>query len=201
MKRRPTRWRLSHNSMKGSPFTLAIALSMWLILSLGCANSTNSPNRPQSPGASVPSTTQPTAKPVVDIPQLITKSPAELDNVLGKPAAITKLTDDPDMMPGEYRDYRVESATPGVTQYGLMIRVYKGRAVHFTLDLPRPTDTPQDALLMAGIDVSGTAPKTKAPLAHRWSGRFNGMDFKDVAALKMDSAGTKYTTVQADTAQ
>lgn len=186
--------------MKSSASALALVVLVWLVLILGCANSGNSPNRSQDSGVNAPST-NPSIKPVVDIPQLINKSPTELDKVLGKPAAITKLTNDPDMMPGEYRDYRVKNTTPVVTQHGLMIRVYKARAVHFTLDLPQPVDTPQDALLMAGIYVSGTAPKTKAPLAHRWSGRFNNIDFKDVAALKMDSAGMKYTTVQADAGQ
>lgn len=54
---------------------------------------------------------------------------------------------------------------------------------------------------MAGIDVKGAAAKIKAPLAERWAGTFNGVAFKDVAALKMDSGGKKYSTVQAEKAR
>lgn len=180
-------------------FTLIFVFLTWLVLILGCANQRNSSDPPQN---STPSqNSQTAAKPIVDIPHLINKSPADFDKILGKPAAVTKLTNDPEMMPGEYRDYRIENATPVVTQYGLMVRFYMGHAVHFTLDLPRLVDTPEEALLMTGIDVKGTTAKTKAPLADRWSGTFNGIAFKDVAALKMDSAGKKYSTVQADVAR
>lgn len=55
--------------------------------------------------------------------------------------------------------------------------------------------------MTAGIDVKGTGAKTKAPLADRWTGNFNGIDFKDVAALKMDAGGKKYSTVQAEIAK
>jgi hypothetical protein len=185
--------------MNGSFSTLMAVFLIWLVFVLGCAHQRNSSNPPQSSTPSQKS--QPAAKPVVDIPHLINKSPADCDKMLGKPAVVTKLTNDPEMMPGEYRDYRIENVPPVVTQYGLMVRFYKGQAVHFTLDLPRLVDTPEEALLMAGIDVKGTTAKTKAPLADRWSGTFNGIAFKDVAALKMDSAGNKYSTVQADAAR
>ena len=100
-------------------------------------------------------------------------------------------------MPGEFRDFGIKGKVGTVTSDGLMIRFYRGRAVHFTLDLPKALDEPEAALLLAGIDVAGTPPKVRAQLAHRWVGTFNGIDFKDVAALKMDSSGTKYSTVQA----
>ena len=183
-----------------STFLLTIPFSVWLVVVVGCDNNTNRPNAQQTPNPNRQVAGEPTIKPIVDIPQLIGKSQSDLDKALGKPSAITRITDDPDMMPGEFRDYRIENTTGKVTQYGLMVRFHKGKAVHFTFDLPRLTDTPEQALLIAGINVEGT-PKIKAPLADRWTGNFNGIDFKDVAALKMDSDGKRYSTVQAESSK
>ncbi len=69
------------------------------------------------------------------------------------------------------------------------------------MDLPDLTDTAEAALLMVGIDVKGAGAKIKAPLADRWTGNFNGIDFKDIAALKMDASVKKYSTVQAEIAK
>ena len=189
--------------MKRNPstFSLILVFFIWLGLILGCTNNSNRLNSQPPANSNSQVSSQPAIKPVVNIPQLIGKSPTELDKVLGKPAAVTKITNDPEMMPGEYRDYKIENTTGNVTQEGLMVRFHKGQAVHFTFDLPRLTDTPEEALLMAGINVKGTAAKIKAPLADRWTGNFNGVDFKDVAALKMDSGGKKYSTVQAERAK
>ncbi len=60
---------------------------------------------PQTSNSNSQAANQPAIKPVVDIPRLINKSPAELDKALGRPIRITKITNDPEMMPGEYRDY------------------------------------------------------------------------------------------------
>lgn len=177
---------------------LLLVFLIWLGVVLACADSGNNLNSQQPATSNSQAPGQPATKPVVDIPRLMGRSPAELDKVLGKPAAVTKITDDPDMMPGEYRDYKIENTTGSVTQEGLMVRFYRGQAIHFTLDLPTPTDTPEEALLAAGIDVKGADSKIKAPLAERWAGNFNGVEFKDLAALKMDSGGKKYSTVQAE---
>jgi hypothetical protein len=182
-------------------FNLTLVFLVWAGLALDCANSGNQLNHPRPANSNSQTPGLPAAKPVVDIPQLMGKSPAELDKVLGKPAAVTKITDDPDMMPGEYQDYKIKNTTPSVTQEGLVVRFHKGKAVHFTFDLPAPTDTREEALSVAGIDVKGAAAKIKAPLAERWSGNFDGVEFKDVAALKMDSGGKKYSTVQAERAK
>ncbi|HEX7318608.1 MAG TPA: hypothetical protein VF297_32165 [Pyrinomonadaceae bacterium] len=186
---------------KPAVFNLIFLFTIWLGLILGCANTGNQSDSQRSVNSNSGKPSQPAIKSVVDIPQLVGRAPAELDKVLGKPVAVTKITNDPEMMPGEYRDYKIENTTGNVTQEGLMVRFYQGQAIHFTFDLPSPADTPEEALLMAGIDVKGAAAKIKAPLADRWAGNFNGVEFKDVAALKMDSGGKKYSTVQAERAR
>lgn len=179
-----------------SIISLILIVILWLVLTLGCAKQGDHLNPTQAPNSNVKAT----IKPIIDIPQLIGKSPTQLEKVLGKPATITK-TNDPDMVPGEYRDYKIDNALNKLTQEGLMVRFYKGQAVHFSLDLPRLADTPEEALLMAGIDVKGALANIKAPRAVRWTGNFNGIQFKDVAALKLDTDSSKYSTVQAESAK
>jgi hypothetical protein len=174
---------------------------MWVALILGCANQNNQPLSQKASNSNSQVASQPAIKPVVDIPQLVSKSSAELDKVLGRPIRITKITNDPEMMPGEYRDYKIDNSIGALTEDGLWVRFHRGKADHFTVDLPHLTDTPEEALLMVGIDVKGAAAKIKAPLADRWTGNFNGIDFKDVAALKMDAGGKKYSSVQAEVAK
>jgi len=186
---------------RSSPMrSLILILLMWLGLIPGCANKGDQQPLRDS-NSNGPAASQPGIKLVVDIPQLISKSPAELEKVLGKPTRITQITNDPEMMPGEYRDYRIENSIGTLTEDGLWVRFHKGKADHFTVDLPHLADTSEAALLMVGIDVQGAVPNVKAPLADRWTGKFNMIDFKDVAALKMEAGSKKYSTVQAETAK
>lgn len=92
---------------------------IWVALILGCANRNNQTNSQQTSNSNNQVASQPPMRPVVDIPQLINKSPAELDKVLGKPIRVTKITNDPEMMPGEYRDYKIGNSTGALTEDGL----------------------------------------------------------------------------------
>jgi hypothetical protein len=172
------------------------SLLMLIVLTSGCGGLNTSQT-----GSNPKTVSEAAAKAVLDVPQLIGKSPADFEKVLGPAVRVTKITNDPDMMPGEYRDYKIANTLGSMTEDGLWVRFYRGVAHHITLDLPKLVDTPEEALLMAGIDVRGTAARIKAPIADRWTGNFNGINFKDVAALKLDSAMKKYSTVQAELAQ
>ena len=136
--------------------------------------------------------------PVVSIPALAGKTPPEVDAILGTPAEVTPIENDPTQEPGEYRDYRVAGVRNGVTSHGLMVLFNDGRAVHFTLDLPAPQESAETALLMAGIDVRNSQPTVTTIAAKRWAGVFAGVYFKDVAAVKADRDFSNYTTVQAN---
>ena len=138
-------------------------------------------------------------RPIIDITRLAGKSAAELQRALGKPVGLTKITSNQELMPGEYRDYKVDGALTVATPYGLTVRFFKGRAVHFTLDLQSFSDTPEKALLLAGFDVRGAIPRIKASRATRWTGRFGGIDFTDVAAIKAGK-DQNYTTIQVEVA-
>lgn len=140
----------------------------------------------------------PPVRPVVNIPALAGKTPPEVDAVLGVPAEVTLITNDPTQDPGEYRDYRIAGVKDGVTTHGLMVRFNDGQAVHFTLDLPDPQESAETALLRAGIDVRNSRPTVTALAAKSWAGIFGGVYFKDVAAVKADRGFSNYTTVQAN---
>ena len=142
----------------------------------------------------------PPVRPVVNTPALAGKTAPEVDAMLGAPAEVTPIENDPTQEPGEYRDYRIAGVKDGVTSHGLMVRFTEGRAVDFMLDLPIPQASAETALLMAGIDVGNSRPTVTAPAAKRWAGTFGGVYFKDVAAVKADRGltFTNYTTVQAN---
>lgn len=182
--------------MKGAPGLLLVIL---IFFGFGCmCSNTGSqpPPAPKTPPAqSTP--TQEEAKAIINIPALAGKSAKAVDAILGKPGEVTP-TNDPGYTPGEFRDYTVPGVTPHLTSHGLMIRFYRDRAVHFTFELSRPADTPEEALLMAGIDVRGVNPHTTAALANLWSGTFNGVSFKSLSAQRLDATYKKYTTVQAE---
>lgn len=135
------------------------------------------------------------SKPLINIPALANKSAKDVDAILGKPAEVTP-TNDPGTTPGEFRDYKISGVTPNITSDGLMVRFYRDKAVHFTFDLPGPVGTPEDALLLAGIDVKGASPLVQAPMAKRWVGTFGGVNFKDAAALNLSDK--RYNVVQAE---
>jgi len=168
-----------------------------LLVLMSACEGTKTPRTESSPT----NVAQPAPKTVLDIPRLMGKSAREFEKLVGSPVRVTPITNDPDMMPGEYRDYKIANTLGTITEDGLWVRFYKGVAHHITFDLPRVTDTPQEALLMAGIDVGGATARIKAPAADRWTGNFNGINFKDVAALKLESDMRKYSTVQAELAQ
>lgn len=134
-------------------------------------------------------------KPIFDIPSMAGKSPSEIEKVLGKPKVKTPITRSPEQMPGEFREYKIKGSQLNLTVYGLMVRYYQERAVHFSLDLTTSTDSAEEALAMAGIDTKGSSPTIKAPMATRWKNvSFNGVTFKDIAVLLRDG---KFATVQA----
>jgi hypothetical protein len=178
--------------------SLALPFILWLALVLGCAGANRNRGVSTANSSAPAHTSTPTPSPVVDIPKLIGKTPAELDSALGRPAEVTKITNNREMMPGEYRDYEVPGSARAATSHGLMVRFYKGRAVLITYDLPAPTSSPEDALRLAGIEPGSAKPSVVAPMAQRWSGTFNGVNFGDAAALMAGLNSRQYTTVQAE---
>ena len=136
------------------------------------------------------------AKSVPNITQLIGRTPAEVERIAGEAQARTEITNDPSQMPGEFREYEVYNSRLGLTVYGMMVRYHQGRAVHITVDLPDQFESAEEALLAVGVDVRGTIPRVIAPMATRWIGKFNGVDFKDVAAMKTDQDLHAFSTVQ-----
>ncbi len=167
---------------------------LWLVLVLACkAGEQSEVKQPEyAPPVSATATAQTAPAPIIDIPKLAGKSPDAIDAALGKPSTVTPITSSAAQMPGEFRAYKV-----GENREVLTIRFFRGRAVHFTFDLPQVTETPNEALRLVGIDVDDTQPTIKAPMAVRWSGSFGGIEFKDVAALKnIGSSG--FSIVQAE---
>lgn len=136
------------------------------------------------------------AKSLPNITQLIGRTPDEVERVAGGTQARTEITNDSSQMPGEFREYEVRNSRLGLTVYGMMVRYHHERAVHITVDLPDQYASAEEALLAVGVDVRGTKPRVVAPVATRWTGKFSGVEFKDVAAVKTDPNLQAFSTVQ-----
>ncbi len=177
--------------------THGLAYALFMLAVMGCAASTS---RPMEPAAVTPSDGVKSEKGeqasgvFVNIPSVVGLSAKEMDKKLGKPTYITKITRYPEQMPGKFRTYKIQGKDDA-----LMIRFYRDRAIKFTFSLPSSFDTPEQALLSAGIDVRGTPPDITASHARRWKEKvFNGVAFVDVAAVKDFQDASKYGMVSAE---
>jgi len=107
--------------------------------------------------------------------------------------------DDESVPPGELRTYPFPQPFNPDTSTGMMVTFYRGKAVNVLVDLSTPTSTPEEALTEVGLDVSGMAPTVRAPGATHWRNQtVNGIRFRDVAAFKLDSGTTQFTSLQVD---
>lgn len=130
----------------------------------------------------------------VDVPKMANKSAAEFDKVFGKPLEITEIKDNPAMMPGEYRLYKMTEHPKG-----LSVRFYKDAAKRFNLLLGTPQNSSKDALSKYfRINVGEISPDKKSePLSEKWKGNFNGINFITVYA-KRENVNSDFTMVHAE---
>lgn len=132
--------------------------------------------------------------PIGDLTTFLGKSPKVFEKAFG-PAEFVDSTDAPDLMPGEWRDYRVPGLTLNMTQYGLVVQFYKGRSIYVMADLPEVETDRASALIQLGMDMKALPEPTKAIAADRWeSVSINNVQFKEIVAIKND--GSNYTSVQ-----
>jgi hypothetical protein len=136
-----------------------------------------------------------TEVPLLDVPSLAGESHLVLDAALGSPISIVPIENLPNQMPGEFRDYRIHGVPEPVT-----VRFHRDQAVFFTVYLPEPESSAEAALLRVGLDVRGTAPDTRAPMAQWWrTATVNGKHFRKAGALRGMGTGTDdFDMVQVD---
>lgn len=126
---------------------------------------------------------------VVDVQPLGGAPVAAVEEALGGPSSVTPITDIPDQMPGEIREYRL----PGIRQ-PTAVRFHRGRAAFFAVPLPAPVATAEEALQMVGLRPDELTPLDSGESARWWIG--NG--FVRIGTLA-DAQGNYYQ-VQADVA-
>jgi hypothetical protein len=173
-------------------------------LCIGCSPET--PNKNGTNGAGPAASAQPVNKaPAADvspapqapeswvnIPGLANKTPEELESVAGKHVTITPVTEPPQEVPGEYRTYNLSDM-----KEALSVRFYKGKAVAFTISLPKGRELKTAAELgkAVGFDLTGKAPAKATDFMSQWNGQFGSARFAEVTIGK--SATTDYNLVRA----
>lgn len=116
---------------------------------------------------------------IIDFPRLMRQTPEQAEAVLGPPRAVYPLTYPAEWLPGEYREYIVNGCEGPV-----LVRYHSGVLVWILACFQESSDSPEELLNRAGVDVRGTRPRVTALAASRWTGTFNGVYFPDVAAVK-----------------
>lgn len=133
----------------------------------------------------------------VDVPQLAGRPPEAFDLIYGKPLKVVPIRDNPALMPGEIREYRVAGHPKN-----LSVRFYQNRAQRFNLLLGRPAQSARRALdEFFRVDV-GRRPSDRSaarPLSEKWRGRIGGVDFVTLYA-KREKPGGNFTMLHAEVA-
>ncbi|MGI8669053.1 MAG: hypothetical protein ACR2J3_04295 [Aridibacter sp.] len=129
----------------------------------------------------------------VDVIQYANKPASVLDEAFGKPVKITEIKDNPRLMPGEFREYRVAGHPKN-----LSVRFYKEKAKRFNLLLGKPEKSSKDALKdIFKIDVSEMKRIKSDTLSETWAGKINGINFK-TAYAKRSKAGGDFVMLHAE---
>ncbi len=133
----------------------------------------------------------------IDVSKLAYKSPAEFEQIFGKAVEVKAVKGDARQMPGEYRLYQ----TPNHPQ-GLSVHFYNGQALIFNLVLGEAQKSPGEALLKYfAIDVGKAAPVEKTQFLEKWRGKFNGVNFVTVYAMKERVEREDYKLLHAEVAK
>ncbi|MCB1024890.1 MAG: hypothetical protein KDB79_10895 [Acidobacteria bacterium] len=132
----------------------------------------------------------------VDVPKLANRSADELDKLLGLPVKVTKIEDQPNLMPGEYREYYMPAHPKG-----LSVRFYKDQAKRFNLLLGNPESSAERSLReIFNIDVGELQKADGDSLSETWKGRSGGLTF-ETAYAKRGTTGGKFVMLHAEIAK
>lgn len=116
----------------------------------------------------------------IDVPNLVNKTPVEIDKIFGAPAEAKEVENG-----GKFRLYKLPDYSKG-----LAIRFYSDRAKSFNLILDKPFATAKEAILKnLNIDLENAAPVKNAtePLSENYQGTFGGVKFTKVMAKKQQN--------------
>ena len=176
-----------------------LILFLTLAVAAGCGFSNKTETESEPKGSPTKAKVKPTLKVVkmrVNVPRLANKSAAHFDKRFGKPSKVAKITNQPALMPGEYREYRMKRHPKG-----LSVRFYKDRAKRFNLLLGKPKKNSAGALKrIFGIDVGKLKSAKGAPLSETWKGNYKGVEFV-TAYAKRDKPGGRFVMLHAEIAK
>ncbi len=130
---------------------------------------------------------------IVDVPKLADKSAKDFDEMFGEPVKITEIKDNPRLMPGEYREYKVEGHPKN-----LSVRFYKDQAKRFNLLLGTPEKSSSSSLAeIFKIDVGGMNKVKSESLSETWKGKSGEINYK-TAYAKRSKAGGDFVMLHAE---
>ena len=132
----------------------------------------------------------------VNVPKLANKSVKDFDKTFGEATKVKEIKDNPRLMPGEFREYKVKGHPKG-----LSVRFYKGKAKRFNLLLGKTEKSAQDALKkIFKIDVSKMQKAKVESLSETWKGNLKGTNYKTVYA-KRSKPNSDFVMLHAEVAK
>lgn len=190
--------------MSGKRYKIISWCVVWWLLWIasGCQKTSENQlnnTKIEQPSSATPSPTPATAfnsAVVIDVPRFAGKSPAEFAQIFGQALDIKAVKGDArsGRESGEYRLYQ----TPNHPQ-GLSVHFYGGKALIFNLVLGEPTKRPEEAFSKYfAIDVKNAKPIEKTQFLEKWQGKFNGINFISVYAMKERIENDSYKLLHAE---
>ena len=132
-----------------------------------------------------PKSTELELKMNVDVIRYANKSTFILDEAFGMPLKITPIKDNPQLMPGEFREYAIAGHPKN-----LSVRFYKNKAKRFNLLLGKPEKSSKKALMdIFKINVGEMRQVKSNSLSETWAGEINGVNFKTAYAKRNNADG------------
>ena len=137
---------------------------------------------------------------------IIGQSTQQVDQKLGKAIESEKHRITPEALkqPGrhiydEIRHYKIKGEKfINYTRHGVVVRFLQGKAIGFDADLPQPQKTPQAALALVGIDVTGKTEMLmrSSERATFWRDDFSGKHLTVAATIYDFEDGKLYNLVE-----
>lgn len=152
-------------------------LLAWKLRQRAPATSTDEPDvypfPPEDEDLDEPDETPGVPAPLVQLRAVAYATPPQVDAVFGHPRSVAPVLTQPELMPGEYREYLLKD------QNVVLVRFFHDQAVSFSVRTERALAEGPVAALRAffGLDAAGLTTWRCSAAEHAWAGTTGGLSF------------------------
>ena len=141
---------------------------------------------------------------MVNFPELINKTPQEVEKLIGKPKLIYPIENYNSIKIGEGMRYDLPTPDGSISKakkmgtsevdddYILSVDYYENKSVNLYAHFPEQQSKPEDFGRRCGFDLTGKSPSKTYPENIRWSGNINGVSFSEVLLWRSPNTEDKF---------